>query len=153
MLTEREFSRRARLPRADVAAHRGIPRIACSVGVGPAYPAFMLSANGLRLDVAFVALFLRRRVTDLEACDWLVRRNPDLNGLTPLVWIGLLYPLDRVIDCLPPPTRTVPGSDPTFDVRAMREEWLRYRGEAMTPGLTIPWERLERSTAATPPGI
>ena len=154
LLTEREFARRAGLTRTSVREHRCIPRIGSPIGIGAAYPAFMLDATGLRLDVAFVTLLLRRRVTDLEACDWLVRPHPQLSNLAPLHWIGIGEALEAVIDVLPPPTRSTPDSIPTTaETEAIREEWLRFRGDEETPGWTIAWDRLAGRSMPRPHGV
>lgn len=154
MLTERQFARRAGLSVESVRRHRCIPRIGSRLGLGSAYPAFMLDDHGLRVDVAFVALLLRRRVDDLDACDWLVRPTPALADVSPLVWIGDGQSMERVLAALPKPTKTLPaGQERSTEADAIREEWLRFRGDEETPGWTIAWDRLARRTAATPHGI
>lgn len=153
LLTERAFAHRAGLPPGSVRRHRSIPRVDSIIGAEPAYPAFMLDGGGLRMDAAFVALLLRRRVGDLEACDWLVRGNPALGGASPLDWMGRGDRLDAVVDNLPPPSRAMPGSVRTGEADAIREEWLRFRGEETTPGWTIAWDAVAERAVGTPPGI
>lgn len=154
MLTERQFAESVGLSRRTVRAHPCIPRVGSSIGVGAAYPAFMLRDGGLRPDLAFVTLFLLRRVSDLEACDWLVRSNPALGGRSPFDWVEDNGPLERVIDCLPPPTR--PGPSPLHagdqDVSAIRREWLRVRHDG-GPRRAIEWEAIAQRATATPPGV
>jgi len=113
----------------------------------------MLDDDGLRLDLAFVALLLRRRVGDLQACDWLVRPNPDLGGHAPLSWIGDGRPLEAVVDALPsPPDVSAPTAD-RGEADAIREEWLRFRGDEETPGWTVAWDRIATGSSATPHGV
>jgi hypothetical protein len=113
----------------------------------------MLDERGLRLDLAFVALLLRRRVGDLEACDWLIRRNPAFGGRSPLAWIGAGLPLEPVIDALPVPPHAPPMRQPESEVEAIRDEWLRFRGDEKTPGWTIAWDRIARRSTPTPHGV
>jgi hypothetical protein len=153
LLTEREFARRSGLSARSVRRHACIPRIASPLGLGPAYPAFMLDTGGLRLDVAFVTLLLRRRVPDLVACDWLVRRNTALGGRAPLAWIGSGRPLEAAIEALPVPETARAPRQPQSELEAIREEWLRFRGDDPTPGWTIAWDRIARRARATPHGI
>jgi hypothetical protein len=113
----------------------------------------MLDRDGLRLDLALVTLLLRRRVPDLEACDWLVRRNGELGGRTPLDWVGSGLPLEAAIEALPVPASAPPVREPQSEVEAIREEWLRFRGDEQTPGWTIAWDRIARRDSAAPHGI
>jgi hypothetical protein len=113
----------------------------------------MLGPDGLRLDVAFVALLLRRRVADLVACDWLVRGNPGLGGRSPLDWIGAGLSLEAAIDALPVPADAPPAREPQSEIEAIREEWLRFRGDEETPGWTIAWDRVAGRATATPHGV
>lgn len=146
MLTEQRFARSAGMPRLAVRSHRGILRIGCRIGLGAAYPAFQLDEDGLRLDLAFVALLLRRRMSDLDACDWLVRRQPRLGGEVPLEWIGDDRPLERVVGALAQDDELADGSD------AVRTEWLRLREVGTSRGWTARWDRVDRR-AAVPPGV
>jgi hypothetical protein len=153
LLTERQFARRAGLSRDSVRRHRCVPRVESPIGLGPAYPAFLLDTDGLRLDVAFITLLLRRRVGDLDACDWLVRPNPVIGGATPLHWIDAGLPLEGLMEALPTPQGPSSERTGTADVEAIREEWLRFRGDEQTPGWTIAWEQLARTSLATPHGV
>lgn len=153
LLTEREFARRAGLTGKSVRRHRCVPRIDSAIGLGAAYPAFMLDENGLRFDVALVTLLLRRRVGDLQACDWLVRRNPRLADRAPLDWIGDGLSLERVVDALPTPSAASRERLRAAEVDAIREEWLRFEGDEVTPGWTIAWERVSGASIAAPHGV
>lgn len=151
LLTERQFARRAALSPGSVRRHRSIPRVDSPIGVGAAYPAFMLDDHGLRLDVAFIVLLLRRRMTDLEACDWLVRRNGVLGDRPPLDWITDGLALETVIEAM---SASAEGERPaSTEVDAIREEWLRFRGDETTPGWTIAWDKIARQSAPTPHGV
>lgn len=110
--------------------------------MGPAYPAFHLDGEGLRLDIAFIALLLRRRVTDLEACDWLVRSNEELGRRSPIGWLNGGGALRILAEVMPMPTRAAPAGGLETDLGDVRQAWLSLRTEIDTPGRTIAWERI-----------
>lgn len=154
LLTERAFALRAGLSPAAVRRDRCIPRIGSPVGLEAAYPAFMLDESGLRLDAAFIALLLRRRVSDLEACDWLTREHPALGGLSPLAWMARSGDVDDVVGVLPRPTKEMPTSVArSEEVEDMRRQWVQYRGEESSPGWTIDWDRVGRHRTPAPHGV
>lgn len=117
---------------------RDLLRIDAPTGVEEAYPTFQFEADGLRREVAFVVLLLKRRITDEESCDWLLRTNPRLGHRTPSEWLrtGAIEP---VIEALPRPTRPMPGPAPDIDLAEVRSAWLRLNGVDV-PGWHTPWE-------------
>lgn len=148
MLTERQFAGRAGMKPRQVRGHRWVLRVSSPIGLGPAYPAFQLDDDGIRLDVAFIALLLRKRMSDLDACDWLTRRHAGLAGESPLAWIIEGLPLERVVAVMPQMNAADGGSA----ADALRADWLRLGAEGDARGWTVRWERIER-VVAVPPGV
>jgi len=99
-LTEREFERRVHAPRGSVRGHEFLLRIAGLLSVEPAYPAFQLDGDVVRSDVVWLATLLKRRMTDIDACHWLVRHNRVLGGLTPLSWLDHGLPMEEAVQAI-----------------------------------------------------
>ena len=153
-LTEGQFARQLGLKPAQIRRQPWLLRISATLGVQPAYPAFQLDKDELRVDVAFVALLLKRRVSDLEACDWLVRPHESLGRHSPNRWLEGGGSLRSVVDILPEPTRHIPDTAPRADLSEIRRAWLDFRSKDATPGWTIAWERIaRRAREAHPIGV
>lgn len=101
-----------RTPEA-IAADETLLRIGGAMTAEEAYPAFQFGNGSVRREVVFLARLLKRRVTDVEACDWLMRPRRSLDGRTPVGWVALDGDVDRVMRILPTPSRPVPGPDAT----------------------------------------
>jgi hypothetical protein len=99
-LTEREFEQRVHAPRGSVRAHEFLLRIAGLLSLEPAYPAFQLDGDVVRSDVVWLATLLKRRMSDIEACDWLVRHHRALGGLTPLSWLDHGLPIEEAVQAI-----------------------------------------------------
>jgi len=145
LLTERRFARRIGRSVRQIRRQPFLLRISGPISVGPAYPAFLLDGSELRLDLAFVVLLLRRRVTDLEACDWLVRPQGGLGTRSPLVWLMTGHSLESIVAELPEPTRPLPAGAARPGREEMRRAWLDFKHGQATPGLEIAWDQLARS--------
>lgn len=148
-LTEGQFARRLGLKAAQIRPQPWLLRVSGKLALEPAYPEFQLDGDGLRLDVAFVALLLKRRLRDVEACDWLVRPIEALQGLSPLKWLEDGGSLRSVVETLPEPTRPMPDAAPRADLSDVRRAWLDFRSKDAAPGWTISWERIARRTRQT----
>ncbi len=96
---------------AAVAADRTLLRIDGRLSVEEVYPAFQFDGRGMRREVAFLARLLKRRVLDVEACDWLRRPRRAIDGRTPMDWLAMDGDVDRVMRILPAPSRPIPGSE------------------------------------------
>lgn len=154
LLTEGQFARRIGRPAWQIRHQPFLLRVSGPISVGPAYPAFLLDGSELRLDVVFLVLLLRRRVTDLEACDWLVRPQGALGNRSPLVWLTAGHSLESVVAALPEPTRPLPAGAARPRRDEIRRAWLDFKHDQATPGLEIAWDQLARTRkAAYPPGI
>ncbi len=115
-----------------------------------------LSARRLRTAARprVVVLLLRRRVTDLEACDWLVRPQGALGNRSPLVWLTAGHSLKSVVAALPEATRPLPAGAARPGREEMRRAWLHFKHGQATPGLEVDWDELARTReAAYPLGI
>ncbi len=88
LLTEREFERRVHAAPGSVRGHDFLLRIEGRLSLQPAYPAFQLEGDVVRADMAWLVTLLKKHMSDLDACDWLVRYNPLLANLTPLEWLN-----------------------------------------------------------------
>ena len=150
-LTEGQFARRLGQSAARIRRDPWLLRISGKLAVGPAYPEFQLDGNELRVDVAFIALLLKRRVSDLEACDWLARPTTALEGRSPLQWLDDGGSLRSVIEALPPPTHQIPDASPRADLSEVRRAWLDFRSRGTTPGWAIAWDRIARRTRRAHP--
>jgi len=153
MLTLARFAIRIGRSAHWVADQSHLLRIAGPISAGPAYPSFLLDGSTLRLDLCFMGLLLRRRMTDLEGCDWLVRPNPDLGSASPLQWLDSGGGLDRLIDLLPDPTKPLPPGVPRAELDDMRRAWPHFLSDGTPPGWAIPWHRVVRRDGAYPVGI
>jgi hypothetical protein len=154
LLTEGQFARRIGRPVWQIRRQPFLLRISGPISVGPAYPAYLLDGSELRLDLAFVVLLLRRRVTDLEACDWLVRPQGALGNRSPLVWLTAGHSLKSVVAALPEATRPLPAGAARPGREEMRRAWLDFKHGQATPGLEVDWDELARTReAAYPLGI
>lgn len=154
LLTEGQFARRIGRPTRQIRRQPFLLRIGGPISVGSAYPAFVLNGSELRLDLAFVVLLLRRRMTDLEACDWLVRSQGVLGNRSPLVWLMAGHSLEAVVSVLPEGTRPLPAGVVRPGRDQIRREWLDFKAHQVTPGVEIPWGRLAREREdAYPLGI
>lgn len=130
-------------PTEAIRWRRDLLRISSRIQVEEAYPAFQFDDGGLRRDVAFVVLLLKRRVTDAEACDWMLRTHPLLGHVTPSGWLGSGGAIKPVIEAFPEPSRPIPGHDRHLDVASLRAQWLRLNGDT-APGWHTPWEETSR---------
>lgn len=101
LLTEREFERRVHAPRGSVRAHDFLLRVDGLLSLEPAYPAFQLDGDVVRADMAWLVTLLKKRMTDLEACDWIFRRTDALAGLTPLEWLDRGLGLEEAARAIP----------------------------------------------------
>ena len=99
-LTEREFEQRIRAPRGSVRAHDFLLRIDGLLSLEPAYPSFQLEGDVVRSDIVWLATLLKRRMTDIEACDWLLQHNRALGGLTPLSWLDHGLPMEEAVQAM-----------------------------------------------------
>ena len=144
LLTEPQFARRIGRPVRQIRRQPFLLRVSGAISVGPAYPAFLLDGSELRLDLAFVVLLLRRRVTDLEACDWLVRPQGALGNRSPLLWLMAGHSLESVVAVLPEGTRPLPAgvSRPARD--QIRRAWLEFKHDQATPGWKVAWDQVAR---------
>lgn len=106
--------------RGQVAGYLGVPpdevrrrrALLCINGVlsaEEAYPSFQFGGGTVRHEVAFLSPLLKRRVSDLEACDWLTRPQRVIDNRTPIDWLGSDGDVDRVVRALPTPSRPIPG--------------------------------------------
>jgi hypothetical protein len=100
-LTERELERRVHAARGSVRGHDFLLRIGGLLALEPAYPAFQLDGDVVRADMAWLVTLLKKRMSDLTACDWIVRPNPELAGLTPLEWLNRGLALEETARAIP----------------------------------------------------
>jgi len=125
-----------------VAAHPHLLRIGGPLCLEEAYPCLQFEDEGIRVDVAIIGMLARRRVTDDEVCDWLVRPNPALAGTAPLTWLEVIGSLEPLLMALPEPTRPLPGGAPDDDGTPEQvESWIRQGARSSASG----------RRAATPP--
>jgi hypothetical protein len=121
-----------------VAMDHTLLRIDGPMAVEEVYPAFQFGNGSVRREVVFLSRLLKRRVSDVEACDWLMRPRRSLDGRTPVAWVALDGDVDRVMRILPAPSRPVPGPGGAAD-------------SGGAPGSAVPvTERGRRRWAATP---
>jgi hypothetical protein len=150
MLTEGQVARRLGMTRSSVRSRPFLARVDGRICVGPAYPSWMFGPGGVIPELAFLTWLLRRRMADLDACDWLVRPNCRLDGASPIEWIRLNGSLETAVAALP-------GSDtetqPRPEIEDARRTWLTFRGDSVTPGLSARWEELRRNGSAFPLGV
>ena len=150
-LTESQLARRLGQKTTKIRSDPWLLRISGKLALEPVYPEFQIDGCELRLDVAFVALLLKRRVSDLEACDWLARPTAALEGSSPLQWLQDDGSLRSVVEALPEPTRRLPDAAPRADLSELRRAWLDFRNKGTTPGWTIAWERIAQRTRRAHP--
>lgn len=86
-LTERELERRVHAAPGSVRLHDFLLRIDGLFSLSPAYPGFQLDGDVVRADVAWLVTLLKKHMDDRQACDWMVRPNLRLGGITPLEWL------------------------------------------------------------------
>ena len=150
LLTEGQVARRLGMTRSSVRSRPFLARVGGRICVGPAYPSWMFGAGGVIPEVALLAWLLKRRMDDLDACDWLVRPNRLLEGVSPIDWIHGGRSLERAVAALP-------GSDTETAARPEIEEarrtWLAFRGDPVAPGWSARWEDLRQSGSAYPLGV
>ena len=94
---------------SEVRNHPTLLRIQGALSVEEVYPSFQFGGGAVIREVAFLARLLKRRVTDIEACDWMLRVRRGLDNRTPNAWLAADGDVDRVVRALPEPTRPVPG--------------------------------------------
>jgi len=123
-LTARQVE--ARIGRDSAASRRSLLYVDSVIGVGRAYPEFQFDDHGQTREVAFLAPLLTRRVSHEEACDWLLRSHPSLAHLTPIGWLAADRDVQRVIDLLPHPSRSVPGvqSVAEAEILSFKAPWV-----------------------------
>ena len=131
--TRRQVAAFLGLTSAEVRLRRALLSISGVCSVQEAYPSFQFEDGGVRHEVAFLAPLLKRRVTDAEACDWLMRPRRSIDNRTPMEWLRADGDVDRVVRALPPPSRPAPGGD-AFDETAVvgRETWSARPGRRVT---------------------
>ena len=100
-LTERQFERRVHATPGSVRVHDFLLRINGQLSLEPVYPEFQLEGDVVRTDVAWLVTLLKKRMSDLEACDWIVRHNSALAGLTPLDWLDQGRGLEETAQAIP----------------------------------------------------
>lgn len=100
-LTERQFEQLVHASPGSIRSHPFLLRIAGTLSLGPAYPAFQLDGDIVRADVAWVVTLLKKRMSDLDACDWFVRHNLALGGLAPLEWLDRGLGLEEAARAIP----------------------------------------------------
>ena len=100
-LTERQFERRVHAPQGSVRSHGFLLRIDGLLSLEPVYPVFQLEGDVVRTDMAWLVTLLKKRMSDLQACDWIVRRNPVLAGLSPLEWLEQGLDLEETARAIP----------------------------------------------------
>lgn len=120
---------------AAVTAHPHLLRIDGPICLEAAYPCLQFDEDGVRIDVAIISMLVRRRVTDDEVCDWLVRPNPTLAGTAPLTWLEVIGSLEPLLMALPEPTRQHPGGTAADDGTSEQiESWIRRGARSQAPG-------------------
>jgi len=102
-LTERELERRVHAAHGSVRGHEFLLRIGGLLSLEPAYPAFQLDGEVVRADMAWLVTLLKKHMSDLTACDWIVRPNPELANLTPLEWLNRGLGLEETARAIPHP--------------------------------------------------
>ena len=107
--TRRQVARYLGVTRGRAREHRHLLRIEGALSVEEVYPVFQFSHGTVRREVVFLAQLLKRRVTDVEACDWLLRQVRSLDNRNPIDWLVADGDVDRVVRCLPAPSRPIPG--------------------------------------------
>ena len=131
--------------RRQVAAHLGITigevrrqpillRVVGALSVEEVYPSLQFDESGVRREVGFLARLLKRRVTDVEACDWLLRPRRRLDNRSPIAWLAADGDVDRVVRSLPAPSRPVPGG---VSLPGDVDEWKTAASPTRSP--TAPW--------------
>lgn len=100
-LTERELERRVHAAAGSVRGHDFLLRVGGRLSLEPAYPAFQLDGDVVRADMAWLVTLLKKHMSDLAACDWIVRPNPTLAGLTPLEWLNRGLGLEETARAIP----------------------------------------------------
>jgi hypothetical protein len=123
--TRRQTARFLQLSDREVRSQASLLRIEGGVCVEEAYPAFQFDDGAIRREVQFLARLLKRRVSDIEACDWLVRPRRTLDNRSPIDWLAADGDVDRVVRALPPPTQPVPGGVPWEREAAEIGGWIQ----------------------------
>ena len=85
----------------SIRSHDFLLRIDGLLSLEPVYPAFQLEGDVVRSDVAWLVTLLKKRMPDREACDWMVRTNLVLAGLTPLEWLNRGLGLEETARAIP----------------------------------------------------
>jgi hypothetical protein len=94
---------------SEVRRHPTLFRIEGALSAEEVYPSFQFGDGSATREVTFLARLLKRRVTDVEACDWLLRVQRRLDNRTPIAWLAVDGDVDRIVRSLPQPSRPVPG--------------------------------------------
>lgn len=94
----------------DVRDQRNLLRVVGALSREEVYPSLQFAGGAVRREATFLARLLTRRVTDVEACDWLVRPRRSLDNRTPIDWLARDGDVDRIMGCLPAPSRPIPGA-------------------------------------------
>ncbi len=89
--------------RGSVREHDFLLRIDGLLSLEPVYPAFQLDGDVVRADMAWLVTLLKKSMSDLTACDWIVRPNPALAGLSPLDWLNRGLGLEETARAIPHP--------------------------------------------------
>ena len=128
--TRSEVAQHLAIPLEAVAAHPHLIRLTGPLCYDAAFPCLQFDDEGVRLDVAVVAMLARRRVPDDVVCDWLVRSNPALGGAAPLTWLDVIGSVQPVLEALPDPTGPLPGRMPDDEAGHHVAGWVRRQEEA-----------------------
>ena len=128
--TRAEVAGHLDIPLEAVAEHPHLVRLTGPLCYDAAFPCLQFDDDGVRLDVAVVAMLARRRVPDDVVCDWLVRMNPALGGTTPLLWLDTIGSIQPVLEALPEPIGRLPGRPPDEDTGHHVAGWVRRQEEA-----------------------
>jgi len=132
--TTERVARHLGITSAVVTAHPHLLRIGGPLCLEAAYPCLQFEEEGIRMEVAIIGMLAKRRVTDDEVCDWLVRPNPALGGSAPLTWLEVIGSLEPLLMALPQPTRPLPGGAPDEGTREQIESWIRQGARSPASG-------------------
>lgn len=82
-LTRGQAARRARVPALVLRHRRDLLRVS-GRWLPEVYYEFQFDENGVRPELGSLVKDLKEKYADIEIADWLIRRNPKLDGFSPL---------------------------------------------------------------------